>query len=167
MRRRIRAISPVIATAILVTIALAIWYYSTRYVSVDEPVAESRAILTSNTFIGVNQVVGVNLVIESKTNTPLYVRTIRMISDAGGSLRTHSVSVATAVNPSWPTAFTGTPTIGVGVAGEGIVRPRSTLTISMTLNFGTNYVATLRFEIELVDPGGRAYWISTNEIKIR
>ncbi|MEM4913688.1 MAG: hypothetical protein QW579_05745 [Desulfurococcaceae archaeon] len=165
MRRRIRAITPVIATAILVTIALAIWYYSTRYVSVDEPVAEARAILTSNALIGVNQVVGVNLMIESRTDAPLYVRTIRMISDAGGTLRTHSLSVETAVNPSWPINFTGTPAVGVGIFGEGIVRPHSTLTISMILNFGTNYVTMLRFEIELVDPGGRAYWISTNEIR--
>ncbi|MEM1696797.1 MAG: archaellin/type IV pilin N-terminal domain-containing protein, partial [Desulfurococcaceae archaeon] len=63
MRRRIRAISPVIATAILVAIAiivaLAFWCFSTRFIG-GGPVAESRAILTANTFIGVNQVVGVN-----------------------------------------------------------------------------------------------------------
>ncbi|MEM4430152.1 MAG: hypothetical protein QXM08_03245 [Thermofilaceae archaeon] len=172
LRRRVRAIPNVIATILLVIIAIAMvlvfWFWSAGFLGAGGPVAEARAALTANTFIGVNQVVGVNLMIDSKTDTPLYVRTIRMINDAGGSLKTHSVVVGTAANPSWPASFTGaSPAIGVGIAGEGIVRPRSTLTISMTLNFGTSYVSTLRFEIELVDPTGRAYWISTNEIKIR
>ncbi|MEM1679506.1 MAG: hypothetical protein QXD20_09795 [Ignisphaera sp.] len=171
LRRRVRAIPNVIATILLVIIAIAMvlvfWFWSAGFMGAGGPTAEARAALTANTFIGVNQVVGVNLMIESKTDAPLYVRTVRMISDAGGTLRTHGFVVGTAVNPSWPTAFTGTPAVGAGIAGEGIVRPRSTLTISMTLNFGTSYVSTLRFEIELVDPTGRAYWISTNEIKIR
>lgn len=169
--RRVRAISNVIATVLLVIIAVAmvlvLWFWSAGFMRAGGNVAEARAALTANTFIGTNQVIGVNLMIESMTDTPLYVRTIRMISDAGGSLRTHGLTVATAVSPAWPTSISGSPTVGVGVAGEGIVRPRSTLTISMTLNFGTNYVTTLRFEIELVDPTGNAYWISTNEIKIR
>ncbi|MEM4819072.1 MAG: hypothetical protein QXQ91_02020 [Nanopusillaceae archaeon] len=175
LRRRVRAIPNVIATILLVIIAIAMvlvfWFWSAGFMGAGGPAAEARAALTANTFIGVNQVVGVNLMIESKTDTPLYVRTVRMISDAGGSLRTHGLTVATAASPAWPSNFTGgvspVTVISAGIAGEGIVRPRSTLTISMTLNFGTHYVSTLRFEIELVDPTGRAYWISTNEIKIR
>lgn len=167
--RRVRGISEAVAVVLLMIVAIAIvatiWFFSQRFVGGGD-VATARAVLTQNTFVGANQVVTVSLRIDSKSDAPLFIREIRVISDRGGSLGTAAVAIGTvpSISPITPTATAGG--ISFGFSGENVIRPRQTSEIAITMNFGTSYATTLQFVVVLFDPSGRTYTVTTNEIKL-
>lgn len=169
--RLFKGVSDAIATAVLIIIAIAliagVWLFSQRFVRGGD-VASVKVFVTQSTFIGVNQVVTLSVRVENKMDSPLVIRTLRIVCDRGGTLTTLIPYSTTTPQPTTlPSATTiAGAGVTVGFAGNNFVGPKQNTEFAMTINFGNRYVSIIQVIVEAVDPAGREYTLTSNEVKL-
>jgi len=167
--RRAKGVSPVVATAFLILISVALvaglWFFASRMMGGGD-VASAQAYLAASRFVGGQHVAVVNLDIDNLADSRLQVVEIRVTGIAGGTASTASLTGGSG-SISFGTA--GSYSITVNPAPPQYVEPRGSYSFTITFTRGTGATAVLAevsFVVRLRSDAGAEYTVTSNSVQI-
>ena len=156
-----RGISTVVATALLIVVAIALvvglYFASQRFTQVENPV-QVQAIKVQSSYAGTNHISVVSLRIVSRLDKPLNFNGLEVIYTQGGTSSTATVPVS-----DWGR---GSGVI-TSVSGPTSVAPGATVELAVTLTApSTNPILKAVFRIHATDPAGATFSFTSNEVTL-
>ena len=157
-----RGISTVVATALLIVVAIALvvglYFASQRFTQVENPV-QVQALKVQSTYAGTSQISVVSLRIVSRLDKPLYFNGLEVIYTQGS---TSNIATASASSTSW-----GSGGVITRVSGPTSVAPGATVELAVTLTASsTSPILNAVFRIQARDPAGATFSFTSNEVTL-
>ena len=157
-----RGISTVVATALLIVVAIALvvglYFASQRFTQVENPV-QVQALKVQSTYAGTSQISVVSLRIVSRLDRPLYFNALEVIYTQG---TTSGTATASASSTSW-----GSSGVITRVSGPTSVAPGATVELAVTLTASsTSPILNAVFRIQARDPAGATFSFTSNEVTL-
>jgi len=155
-----RGISTVVATALLIVVAIALvvglYFASQRFTQVENPV-QVQALKVQSSYSGGNHISVISLRIVSRLDRPLYLNSIEAIYTQGGGT---GVATASVSGSSWSSSGVITRVLGPTSVAAG-----ATVDLAVTLSAPSgNPILNVVFRIHATDPARATYSFTSNEV---
>lgn len=161
---RVRGISPVVAVAILILVAIiagvAIWYQMQKYKAGENVMLQAYKI--QNKYVSGKQIVVVGLRITPQTDRQLTISEIKsIITFSDGTVETVSYTPGT----GWGTS-TNLDTTSSSISGAMTLNPGTSTELTITLVPSAGQIVSVSFQVTFTDPAGNTYTFSSNEVSL-
>jgi len=164
---RAKGVSPIVATALLILIAIALgvgmWLFASRLIGSGE-VGTAHAYLASSRFVGGQHVAVVNLDIKNLADSRLQVQEIRVQALIGASAATATITSGSGSLSGGGTTYSITvnPTVG------GYIEPRGSASFVFTFTRSStgSVLSEVSFVITLRSDSGATYTVASNSVMI-
>ena len=162
-----RGISTVVATALLIVVAIALvvglYFASQRFTQVENPV-QVQAIKVQSSYSGGKHISVVSLRIVSRLDKPLNFSGLEVIYTQEG---TSTIATASVSGTSWGSGSGSGSGVITSVSGPTSVAPGATVELAVTLTANADDpILKAVFRIHAKDPAGATYSFTSNEVTL-